>query len=233
MEKIIYRYKSIISVFITIVQTVVFGIYLSLIASYINNGGTVQEAIFKVPYAFGFISFLVLCISIQIYSEYSSTKSINTKNKRLTDEILQSACETFIYPHKHYHIRAMITMCDYKRNIRKVIYSYNVKASPERDAEYDIDFGVTGEALRKKIPIAQELEDDHITKYDQRHQLVVEPRLKSILAAPIFSIYEREKVIGVLAFDSMEPLERIRFNTDSSKELAQAWADIIAVIIDE
>ena len=54
-----------------------------------------------------------------------------------------------------------------------------------------------------------------------------------MLAAPIFSNRNREKVVGILAFDSMESIEKMKFDTDKSKEIAQSWADIFTNIVDE
>lgn len=40
-------------------------------------------------------------------------------------------------------------------------------------------------------------------------------------------------VVAILAFDSTESLERMKFNSDSSKKIAQGWAHIIRVVMDE
>jgi hypothetical protein len=233
MKWIIIKYKVIFITILSIMETIILGIYLSLIANKIGEGYSLFASIQKVNNSYIYIFVLIICLILQIYIEQMMKKHSRKSKEELVNSILKVACDSFVYPHSNYNIRAIITVCDYRRSKRKTVYSYNILASPEKFAEYDLYFGITGEALKKKIPIAQALNDDHIETYDEETKNYVEPRLKCVLAAPIFSNRNREKVVGILAFDSMESIEKMKFDTDKSKEIAQSWADIFTNIVDE
>jgi len=206
---------------------------LSLIAGKIGDGHSLIESIQEVKNSYIYICILIICLILQIYIEQLMKKYTKKSKEELVNSILKVACDSFIYPHSNYNIRAIITVCDYKRLKRKTAYSYNILTSPEKFAEYDLYFGITGETIKKKIPIAQALSDNHMETYDERTKAYVEPRLKCVLAAPIFSNRDHERVVGVLAFDSMESIEKMKFDTDKSKEIAQSWADIFTNIVEE
>lgn len=233
MNKFLFKYKMAISLILSLIESILLGIFLSLIAENLNNNQSLFESINNVKGSYIYIILTILCFGLHIYVESSNKNKHNLRNQTLINEILKSACDAFIYPDKSRHIRAIVTMCDYKNNIRKTIYGYNINASPERVATYDLYFGVTGEAVKRRIPVAQSLESNHIETYEDREKSMVEPRLQCVLAAPIFSQTDKEKVIGVLAFDSMETIDTVRFDTDYSKELAQSWADILSAIIED
>ena len=233
MKWIIIKYKVIFITILSIMETIILGIYLSLIANKIGEGYSLFASIQKVTNSYIYIFVLIICLILQIYIEQMMKNHSRKSKEELVNSILKVACDSFVYPHSNYNIRAIITVCDYRRSKRKTVYSYNILASPEKFAEYDLYFGITGEALKKKIPIAQALNDDHIETYDEETKNYVEPRLKCVLAAPIFSNRNREKVVGILAFDSMESIEKMKFDTDKSKEIAQSWADIFTNIVDE
>ena len=232
MQRIFIKYRAIINIVLSITESVLLGIYLSLIAGKLEIDYSLLKAINEIKNSYLYIFLLLMCLLIQIYLE-QYVKQYNKKSKEeLVNSMLKVACDSFVYPHNNYNIRAIITVCDYKRNKRKTVYSYNILTSPERFAEYDLYFGVTGEAIKNKIPIAQALKDGHMDEYDEETKKYVEPRLKCVLAAPIFSNQYKEKVIGVLAFDSMIDIEKVKFATDKSKEIAQSWADIFTNIIE-
>lgn len=227
----LYKYRREVNVILSLISLIITSIYFSLISNNMSSGSSFWKSLNMIPGSYLYILGIAACLVLQYYMDYSVEKKDDNKKKEVIEAILQNACKAFTYPHR-YHIRAIITICDYKNNTRKSTYSYNISASPEREAVYDLNFGVTGEALRRKIPIAVELPENHIETYDERHKLIVEERLRSILAVPIFSKSKPDEVIAVLAFDSMETLDRMKFNSDRSKELGQSWADIISEIID-
>ena len=74
--------------------------------------------------------------------------------------------------------------------------------------------------------------DNHISTYSEQNAKYVDPNLKCVLAAPIFSAYDRSKVIAVLAFDSNETLQKMKFDTKRSREIAQMWADTLTHVIE-
>jgi hypothetical protein len=176
---------------------------------------------------------LFLTIGLLIFNIWieSADKSHQSKNRtQIINKILENACKALVSPNHNNskHIRAIITICDYKKGKRKTTYSYNISASPERTAEYDIYFGVTGKAIRDKVVVAEELPNDHIDSYPERHKVFVDSKLKCVLAAPIFSLNNPDDVVGVLAFDSQNNLKTLKFDTSESKEIAQSWADILS-----
>lgn len=232
MKSILRKYKAAISIFLSIIESVLLGIYLSLIANKLELGNSFLESINQIKNTYLYIIFIILCLFAQIYIEQQIKQYDKKEKEELVNSMLKVACDSFVYPHNNYNIRAIITLCDYKRNKRKTIYSYNILASPERFAEYDLFFGVTGEAIKNKVPVAQSLREDHMDEYDEQTRMYVESRLKCVLAAPIFSNRNKEKVIGVLAFDSINDIEKMKFSTDKSKEIAQSWADIFTNIIE-
>lgn len=231
MKDYLYKHRRVINVLLSLISLVITSIYFSLISNNMSSGFGFWEALTLIPGSYLYILGIIVCLVLQYYMDYSIEKKNDNEKKEIIEAILKNACKAFTYPHR-YHIRAIITVCDYKNNTRKSTYSYNISASPEREAVYDLNFGITGEALRRKIPIAAELPDNHIEDYDDRHKLIVEERLRSILAVPIFSKSNPDKVIAVLAFDSIDSLDKMKFNTDRSKELGQSWADIISEILD-
>lgn len=232
MKKFLIRHRPIVTFVLSLAESVLIGIWGSLIAGKILEGISFFESVKSIPSSRGFISLIFIIIIIHIYIEILCAVSDKQAKAKLVNSILKEACDSYIYPHKEYHIRSMITVCDYRRMKRKVIYSYNIIASPERFGEYDISFGVTGKAWSRRCPVAEELKRDHMDHYAPNIKQFVESRLKCVLAAPIFSKTEKGKVIAVLAFDSMETLDTMKFDSDKSKEIAQSWADILSNIIE-
>lgn len=233
MKRFIIKNKQQISLCISILESVILGIYLSFVSESIMSGQGFLSALFAVHNSWIWFVVSLICFACQFGIERLSSKEITTQKTNLINSILEQACKAFVYPHINYHIRAMITVCDLKKGTRKTVYGYNIGISPERFAEYKIDFGVTGKAYKLKRPVAEALPPNHISTYDETHKNYVEERLKCVLAAPIFSAKISDKVIGVLAFDSIESIEKMKFESNESKMLAQGWADIISHIIDE
>jgi hypothetical protein len=230
IRRFLLKNKTIIELLLTIVEAIVLGVYLSIVADNIIQGSDWIHASYQTKGSLGYLAIAFVAYAFQIYITVIASAETTKGKKQIINAILKVACKSLVYPHK-YHIRAIITECDYKRNVRKTTYGYNIGISPERFAEYALDFGITGKAFAAKRPIAEALPDDHMSTYDEKYQQIVDPRLKCVLAAPIFKSDDDNTVIGILAFDSNEPISRMKFDTDSSKELAQGWADIISNII--
>ena len=87
--------------------------------------------------------------------------------------------------------------------------------------------------MKNKASLSDSVSYDSIITSSPQNAQYVDPDLKCVLAAPIYSLKSRDKVIAVLAFDSIEPLEKIKFNTRKSKEIAQMWADVLSHVIEE
>ena len=219
-----------ISLVLSFCSSVVLGIYLSIIASRMIDGNSFYNSLVYDQKAKIMLFFTILLFGGQIFLKFATIRKSNQSKKVLIEQILEEACKSLVYPHR-YHIRAIITVCDRKRKKRKTMYGYNIGISPERFAEYDISFGVTGKAYELKRPVAEELPENHIDEYDEHHRAVVDGNLRCVLAAPIFRSPDDNDVIGILAFDSNETISKIRFNTDVSKEIAQNWADIVSTVL--
>lgn len=219
------------SIIISIVQSIALGVYLAVYSDKIINGETPLQAFLVVGRHNILLLIAVLLFAFQIYFGFLERDQESNKKEKLVNSILKASCNTLIYPHSNLHIRSIVTVCDYKKRTRTTRFSYNIESAPERTATYDIDFGTTGQAVLKKIPVAEALPANHISTYSERNGKYVEPDLKCVLAAPIFSLQNRSMVIAVLAFDSTESIEKMKFNTRKSKEIAQMWADVLAHII--
>jgi hypothetical protein len=228
MRSHLVKYQTIYLAISALMQSISLGIYLSLIATYIDQEKTFIE-IYRTLGNWNILLFTsIISVIFNIWIIFVS-KSIQSQDKaQIINQILQNSSKALVYPSNRKHIRAIVTVCNYKKNTRKTTYAYNISASPERTAEYDIYFGITGEAIQKKVTVAKNLPYNHIDTYTEPHKTLVEPNLKCVLAAPIFSKNNPDHVVGVLAFDSCDNLDAMKFNTFESKEIAQSWADILS-----
>lgn len=231
MSRILTKNKATYSLIASVIESIVLGIYLSMISDKFIKGNNVWTAISLLEwYNLLAVVFIALFV-FQIYLSLLEKKSGNDEKKQLIDNMLQAACSSIIYPNNALHIRSIITVCDYKNWKRTTVYAYNIESDPERTATYDLTFGVTGEAVKQKVPVARALPPNHIETYSPENAQFVEKDLRCVLAAPIFSKNKKGEVVAVLAFDSFEPIENIQFNTRKSRELAQMWADIFSRIL--
>lgn len=224
------RYQFIYVALSSLVQAITLGIYISLVSTSIQE----KKGFLQSLQALGnWNALLLLAIGMVVFNIWiiHASRSIQAYDKtRIINQILEISSRTLVYPNfnNKKHIRAIVTVCNYKKKTRKTTYSYNITASPERTAEYAIDFGVTGKAIQLKVAVAEGLPTNHIETYEEKHKALVEPTLKCILAAPIFSKNDPDYVVGVLAFDSCDDLSTTRFNSNESKVIAQSWADILS-----
>lgn len=214
------------------IQSIMLGLYLAVYSDRIINGDSLIAALINLKYFNLFLALYAILFLFQVYLGFWERKQNESEKEKLVNSILKAACNTLIYPNSNLHIRAIITMCDYKRKIRKTYYAYNIESNPERTAVYDLDFGVTGQAILKRIPIAEALPENHVNTYSEKNRKYVDPDLKCVLAAPIFSAHDKSQVIAVLAFDSNETLKNMKFDTKKSREIAQMWADVLTHIVE-
>jgi len=159
-------------------------------------------------------------------------RTLREETDQLITEVLAAACKTFVYPRSSRHIRAIVTLRNGKTGRRCTRYTYNAHQDPERVASYPLAFGVTGQAYKTRSTVVQELQPDHHSGYDERIRDDVLPEICSILASPILaSSDESDEPLGVLAFDSTLHLSEIGFDREEARELAQRWADIVAMLL--
>lgn len=221
------------NIVISMMQSTILGVYLAIFSDKIIKGITFINAFFELKYYNIFLLVSIVLFILQIcFGILERTQQSNNKED-IINSILKASCNTLVYPNSKLHIRAIITVCDYKNQVRTTRYSYNIESAPERTATYDLYFGVTGKAVKNKASLSDSVSYDSIITSSPQNAQYVDPDLKCVLAAPIYSLKSRDKVIAVLAFDSIEPLEKIKFNTRKSKEIAQMWADVLSHVIEE
>lgn len=228
MKEHINRNQTTYNVLLSLFQSIVLGIYIAIYADKLIKGSTLLQGFFDCGYYN-----IILGISIIIFTFQIKVGTINriheeTKKEALINEMLKSACRTLVYPNVNRNIRSCVTICDFKTGKRATKYSYNLEADPERNAVVDIDFGITGDAIKRKVPVAGGLSENHMDEYSPENGRYICPDIRCVLAAPIFSKNNRSEVVGVIAFDSFETIEKMKFDTHQSKEIAQMWADIIS-----
>lgn len=214
------------------IQSVTLGIYLAVYADRIIKGDSLPVAIINLKYYNIFFVISIILFFFQVKLGISEKKQDESEEEKLVNSILKAACNTLVYPNVDLHIRAIVTVCNYRRQLRKTCYAYNIESDPERTAVYDLDFGVTGKAISKKVAVAESVPENYVGEYMERNRKYVDPDLKCVLAAPIFSAHDRRHVIAVLAFDSNETLQKMKFDTRKSREIAQMWADVLTYIIE-
>jgi len=178
---------------------------------------------------------LVLTVALLVFHVHTLNvpkKITKSKQKSLVSSILESASKSLIYPNLDLHIRAIVTVCDNKTNKRVTCYNYNTESDPERVAEFEKEFGVTGEAFTKKSVVLKQLKATHHKDYDTRTQNNVLPQIKTVLAAPILKSNNTEdEPFGILAFDSMQTIQELYWNKREIRTIAQEWADILSEIL--
>lgn len=232
MKEHICRNQATYSILLSLFQSIILGIYLAIFSNFFIK----ENALFKGFMSCGYYNILfvfsIIIILIQVKIGMINKYHEETRRELLINGILRSACQTLIYPETNQCIRACVTICDYKTGKRSTKYSYNLEADPERTAVVDIDFGITGDAIERKAPVAAGLSKNHMNDYSPENKKCICPDIRCVLAAPIFSKKNRNEVIGVLAFDSFETLSKMKFDSHKSKEIAQMWADTISDLLE-
>lgn len=223
---------------ITILFALSIGIYINLLttqmANISSNKSTLTIAISKLHWWNALLLLSIILMLLQGYLIRLPTKTLRQSRDALISSILKTACRSIIYPTMTKHIRAIVTLREGSTGLRRTRFSYQLDGDPEMIASYPLEFGVTGEAYKKRYAIAKELLPNHHDTYTENVKDLVLPEIKSILAAPILSSHDaNSEPLGVLAFDSTLPLSKIRFHTHEVRHIAQEWADIISQILME
>lgn len=231
MREHISRNLVIYNILLSLFQSFVLGIYLAIYTDKLIKGSTFLQGFISCGYYNILFAISIILLIMQIKVGMINKSHEKNQKEILINEILKSACKTLVYPDTHHSIRSCVTICNYKTGKRVTRYSYNLEADPERTAIVDIDFGITGDAIKRKVPVAGGLRENHMDDYPPNNGKYICPDIRCVLAAPIFSKKNQREVIGVLAFDSFETLEEMKFNTHQSKEIAQMWADILSDLI--
>ena len=126
MKTHIIKNRVIYSIIITGIQTILVGILVALYSNELINGNDLLES-FNNSKRYFFLLLVVLTLFLfQVYLGIIERNHIMTEKEQIVNDILRAACFSLLYPHNNLHIRAIITVCDYKNNIRKTKYYYNI-----------------------------------------------------------------------------------------------------------
>jgi hypothetical protein len=232
LKKLLLRYSTPLQITLAVVIGLGSGLLTNLLTNKLQNTTTIWEGVKGLAWWNLLLLLVIGSASFQIYLVSLPKRLLRVTQDELISRILEAACKTMIYPRMNRHIRAIVTIREGRSGQRRTKYNFNADSDPERVASYPLEFGVTGKAYKLRAVVVEELPIDHHGKYKRSIKDCVLPEIRSILAAPILgSLLEEEEPLGVLAFDSVLPLEDIEFNKLEARELAQRWADILAQII--
>lgn len=174
----------------------------------------------------------VALTAAEIWVARASERRLRVAADDLINRTLEAACKSLTFPRSTRHIRAIVTVREGQTGRRATRYWYQVAADPERTASYPLDFGVTGQAYTTRSVVLQELPSNHMTTYEADIRRAVYPEIRTVMAAPLLASEDgRDQPLGVLAFDSTLPPEKLSFGRPEARDLAQAWADIVARLL--
>lgn len=237
MRKILIKNNFVLQILITLLVAIVVGFYINLITGlYLEKikepGSTIFSTIKELDWwnILGFL--IILLIIFQLYLQNLSRQYVTTNINDIIVCILETSCKSLIYPHDSKHIRAIITICDNKRNLRYTKYTYNAESDPERVAEFPLDFGITGKSYKSKSVILEELPVRHHKLYSDKTKDNILASVRTILAAPLLNPDNlNENPIGILAFDSILSISELNWDSIKIRKIAQEWGDIIAKLL--
>lgn len=186
----------------------------------------------------GWWNSLIGAFLILIYWQYRVGRlpedAFASLRSRLIRRLLEAACRSIVYPRSldGTHIRAIVSLIATDRSRRIAKFSFNADPDPERQGEWPVDFGVTGEAITGKMVVLKELPENHHEGYPLEIQGTVLAKIRTILAAPIMNPKDRRgSPIGVVAFDSELTITELGFDHREIRQVCQSWADLLAMII--
>jgi len=232
MNVFLIRNNQSVSTAITILMSFFVGLYINLLTKQLESVGFI-DSIQNLSWKNLLLVLVVALLIFQIYTLNIAKKVMKSKQEPLINAILEAASKSLVHPKSNLHIRAIVTVCDNKINKRVTRFNYNTDSDPERIAEFDKEFGITGEAFTTKSVILKQLPTTHHRGYNSSTQNNVLREIKTILAAPILkSNSANDEPFGILAFDSKHTIEELNWNTQHCiKGIAQEWADILSEIL--
>lgn len=231
MTRWVIRHRTIVTLVLSFVVASAGGVYVNMWTTALASDPSIATCAKTV----GRWHIMVLVAALAMFAQYriSSVEDSRYANLagRLIDEVLAAASRSLVFPRKNRNLRAIVTIADQSHETRTTRYAYHVEPDPERTATFPIYFGITGEAMRDRRVVVQGLEPDHVSGYDPITAPKILPDLRSVLAAPLYSFGDQSReTIGVLAFDSVNTVKELQLDNREMIELAQAWADIVAVL---
>ncbi len=213
------------------------GIYINIYTGVVSSHGN--------EYGFGptirdchWWNLLIPISLLLIWCQYRVSSGPSTEfevlRARLVCKMLEAACRSLVYPRglEECPLRAIVSLIDPAKKIRIAKYSFNAITDPERQGEWPINFGVTGEAVSGKKVVLKELAADHHKSYTAAIRKSVQENVKTVLAAPILNpTRPRGQPLGVLAIDSNLTIQELGFDRGNIRLMAQSWADVLAMLI--
>jgi len=216
--------------------TVLIGVYVNVLTNAMASSrpvGSVRAVVGALGLwnVLAVLAVVILCF--QTYLAQAPAAELRASRSEIITKILELACRSLIYPHRNRHIRAIVTLCDKEHRTRRTTYTYNVRPDPERTATFPVDFGITGEAYVNRAAVARELPADHLAAYEPGVRRLILPGLRCVMGVPLFDPSRQDgPPLGVLAFDSEESMTTLRWDRRDALDLAQAWADLVAELVD-
>ena len=208
--------------------------YVNILTSQI--GARQKSGLFSLVLHMGSWNLLLAICVVLLIVQYRVATHADRRLSITADEIIQdilaAASKSMVFPQVTKHIRAIVTVRVGKTGRRVTRYAYNTAPDPERVASFPLLFGVTGEAYKTRSAVLHELPTNHVQTYEDEVQPLILPQLRTVLAAPLLQSYDvKDEPLGVLAFDSVLPPNRLFFDKPEARQLAQLWADIIAKLL--
>lgn len=224
--------QSILTILTVLIAAIV-AVYVNLLTKQLENNN-IFYSIKNLSWNNLWLILIIALLIFQIYTLNIAKKVMKSKQEPLINAILEAASKSLIHPQSNLHIRAIVTVCDNKINKRVTRFNYNTDSDPERVAEFDKEFGITGEAFTTKSAVLKQLNKTHHKGYNSSTQNNVLQKVRTVLAAPILRSHNtNDEPFGILAFDSIHTIEELSWNTHQHliKGIAQEWADILSEIL--
>ncbi|MGH9349419.1 MAG: hypothetical protein ACRD26_19385 [Vicinamibacterales bacterium] len=154
--------------------------------------------------------------------------------------VLVACASSFGYP--TVHVRCNIMRYSKDRTRRRVDSrtAFNMDSDPDSDLEIDATAGASGEVELKRVPAYGDLSEARkpgAPDWGLRPPELAKVRrtLKSVLSVPVFNPHDAEApLLATLQVDSDEPPDVVGFDDlESSGQLAQAFADVVSLLLAE
>lgn len=218
---------------LALLVAVIAALYVNLLSTSLSEeSGGLWDSVKDLGKWNALVLIIVLLLVADVRIENRRERQLESQIDDLVMKVLAAATESILWPHRNRPLRAIVTVREGLTENRVTLYAHNTDADPERMARFPMHFGVTGEAIRRKATVLEELPSDHAKDYDESVRPLISDDLRTVLAAPLFDPDARDlPAFGALAFDSSLSIESLRFDKPGTKQCAQHWADVIAQLL--
>jgi hypothetical protein len=143
------------------------------------------------------------------------------------------------YPERHVRVNIMCLSRDGRKRTVEKVTAFNMDADPDCDLEIDASAGVSGEALRQRVPtwgdLALSLQPGG-PKWGltDSQKAKVRSTLKSVLSVPIFDPENPDgDLLGTLQVDSDLTIAEMEFDRPERQAVAERFSDVVALLLKE